>query len=401
MKKKILFSGIITLLGILFLLQAYIQNKYIYPEWKNNIYVEKKWEPIGLNPDQLILSFTGFTEFLSGLLWIRADEFFHEGNYDAVLPLMRLSILLDPHNTELYTVGMWHMSYNFTDSFHKSDKRYIPLALALGKEGTEKNPNHSDVFFELGWQWYHKIDDFHENAVKWFQKATEKKDILPSRKNMLAHAMVKNNQIDHAIETLYKFKKETATTDFSRHEILDHNLNTLLTRSAYRTYKGNTSIKPNLSGVVKTVKPKIIEIDGVCDTGLEADRIKIIFREINPSFSNPASLNWDSLSTVQIEPNYNLTYYQDTAYIRNGKFKFRINMSKDPTFYPLLTENYVLELLYDPRCSNPFQQDYIGLNGEFLKDKYLRKDIRSGRNVLYHAIYFDKKNLFEPFNAKF
>src|SRR4051812_10117651 len=39
----------------------------------------------------------GFRQVIAGLLWVRSDAFFHEGNYDAILPLIRLITWLDPN----------------------------------------------------------------------------------------------------------------------------------------------------------------------------------------------------------------------------------------------------------------------------------------------------------------
>ena len=115
----------------------------------------------------------GFRELIAGILWVKADSFFDTGNYDAILPLIRLVTILDPHQIDVYATGMWHIGYNFTDEEQRSDRRYIPAALALGKEGYQNNPNTYEMFFETGWMWYHKIDDDYEHAVDLFLEARE------------------------------------------------------------------------------------------------------------------------------------------------------------------------------------------------------------------------------------
>jgi len=78
----------------------------------------------------------GLKEVVAGLLWVRADEFFHSGNYAAVIPIVRIVTWLDPHQIDVYDTGAWHLSYNFTDSQERSDRRYIPASRALYREGT-------------------------------------------------------------------------------------------------------------------------------------------------------------------------------------------------------------------------------------------------------------------------
>ena len=83
----------------------------------------------GLNNEFLLLPLLGFREAAAGLLWVRCDEFFHSGDYDAILPLVRLITWLDPHADNVYVTGAWHLSYNFTDSSERSDRRYIGPAM--------------------------------------------------------------------------------------------------------------------------------------------------------------------------------------------------------------------------------------------------------------------------------
>ncbi|MFN7019275.1 MAG: hypothetical protein ACK4RG_08415, partial [Fimbriimonadales bacterium] len=142
---------------VLLLIQAALQAR-IFPLWVRN-YAPKQATPIGLAPEQLLVAVAGFREFLAAILWVRADGFFDSGNYDAVLPMLRLVTWLDPHNIDVYSTGAWHMGYNFTDESQRSDRRYIPMALKFLEEGIQNNPAVWDLYFEMGWMYYHKIQD--------------------------------------------------------------------------------------------------------------------------------------------------------------------------------------------------------------------------------------------------
>ena len=59
--------------------------------------------------------------------------------------------------------GAWHMDYNFTDSQERSDRRYIPMSLALLKEGNHNNPDEVDLYSDMAFvHYFRKIQDFPE-----------------------------------------------------------------------------------------------------------------------------------------------------------------------------------------------------------------------------------------------
>src|SRR5215467_15037589 len=88
----------------------------------------------GLSNEFILGPALGLQQAVAGALWVRADEFFHEGDYDAILPIVRMVTWLDPHQLDVYITGGWHLAYNFTDSSERSDRRYIPAALKLLEE---------------------------------------------------------------------------------------------------------------------------------------------------------------------------------------------------------------------------------------------------------------------------
>ncbi len=209
-------------------------------------------------PGQFMFAmFSGFKDVISGALWVRADEFFHTGNYEEIIPLIRLVTWLDPHNIDVFNTGAWHMDYNFTDSSEKSDKRNIALAVQLLKEGIAKNPDRWDLYFELAWVHYQKKLDDYVNAVKYMKLATEhdgydsntgKRIPRPEFvERMLAHALENSGDIEGAIkewqiaysrsETLLKHKdKSMDWSAGSERElmVINKNLALLYLRKAWR-----------------------------------------------------------------------------------------------------------------------------------------------------------------------
>jgi len=207
-------------------------------------------------PGQFIVaSMTGFKEVVAGTLWVRADTFFHKGQYHAIVPIVRLVTWLDPHNIDVFTTGAWHLDYNFVDDLQMSDKRYIPASIALLKEGIKHNPNIWDLYFELAWTHYNKKLEDHKAALEYFQEACKRDGVDPNtgRKTerpeyvdrMLAHQYEKLGMFDEAekqwfasrkrVEDMMKNRKGVTTfVDQNSIDVCDRNLCMLYLRKAWR-----------------------------------------------------------------------------------------------------------------------------------------------------------------------
>src|SRR5437868_4628852 len=125
LKNKQVLVGAIALLLIA---QGTLQQASLWPAWKVKYSPKGEMGPgaPGLDPGSFLVALAGFREMIAGILWVRADSFFDNGNYDAVLPIIRLVTILDPHQVDVYATGMWHIGYNFTDEESRSDRRYLP-----------------------------------------------------------------------------------------------------------------------------------------------------------------------------------------------------------------------------------------------------------------------------------
>jgi len=158
----------------------------------------------------LVATFAGFKEVIAGALWVRADEFFHTGLYQAILPIIRMVTWLDPHNVDVYTTGAWHVGYNFTDASERSDKRYLPLAVALLKEGIANNPNRWNLYFELGYTHYdRKLEDF-PNAIKYYELASQQKGVDPNTGESMERPAFVDRILAHEYEKVGAFDKAVA-----------------------------------------------------------------------------------------------------------------------------------------------------------------------------------------------
>ncbi len=207
----------------------------------------------------MVASFTGFEQVVAGALWIRADDFFHRGQYEYIIPIVRMVTWLDPHNIDVYITGAWHLDYNFVDEANSlSDKRYIPVAIALMKEGIRNNPTIWDLYFELGWTHYCKKLNDSEKALEWISKACEFDGVDPNtgRKirrydfvdRMKAHMLERCGRFDEAIAQWEKARASSVAAieknkrkpgsggyvDQGSLDICDRNLSLLLLRLGWR-----------------------------------------------------------------------------------------------------------------------------------------------------------------------
>lgn len=434
MKNRGLLLGALAGLAVF---QGWLYGSQIRPIWLKN-YAPKNTEMVsGLDPTQMLAAVAGFRELVAGILWVRADSFFDTGNYDAVLPLIRLVTWLDPHQIDVFTTGMWHIGYNFTDEESRSDRRYLSAAIALGKEGARQNPETYELFFETGWIWFHKIDDSYGEAVKWFTDANEREDMLPARRNLLANALFRDGQIDKALEHYEKMleaaeerlKDSQAYQGTQQRDTVESNMDNTIVRMVQRGYfaakrnDGSASsqqydVNPPFDvgfTVRATVEgPKVIRFEGTWNVKPVGTRVRVVLRDADFPNAIPAGANWDMTDAVNLDPDPKLTFMQDQLFVRNQRFNRKVDMSKDPTMYPFQGQKYLIEFYYNPRSAPAHIQDKFGYNGEGMTDKnYLSKDARPNQRVIYCAFevtrdqllrrgeWYDKTPVFESkgFNA--
>ncbi len=369
----------------------------------------------GLAPDQLLFVLGGFRELIAGILWVKADSFFDTGNYDAILPLIRLVTILDPHQIDVYATGMWHIGYNFTDEEQRSDRRYIPAALALGREGHENNPNTYEMFFETGWMWYHKIDDDYEHAVNLFLEARQRPDMIPARKNLLAMAYQRQGRPDKALDTyltLYDqaVKAMADSKDYqarSNRDTIEGNADTTLVRLVQRGWIAGKEGRPTtgydntppfdvgFSAKVTVTGTRELKVEGTWGVQPVGTRIRIVLRDKDYPGAKPAGMDWDGNGQVNLEPDKKLTFMQDGLFVKNRRFNRKIDMSRDPTMYPFSSKEYVVEFYYNPRSAPPHIQDKFSWDGTGMTDKnFLSTDVRpEGQRVVYAKLELTKDQL--------
>jgi tetratricopeptide (TPR) repeat protein len=371
----------------------------------------------GLNNEFMLLPLLGFREAAAGLLWVRCDEFFHSGDYDAILPLVRLITWLDPHADNVYVTGAWHLDYNFTDAAERSDRRYIAPAISLLDEGILNNPNIPDIKFEKGWQCFDKIKDF-ESAQRAFEAAIagpNKDEMTVGPKDqdnegywpyaaplkdlhMLAHTLEKRGRIPEAIaewdRALARSSKalQKAPTDFSQkslHSAEVHNRAEALQRynnryTAANHDHNNPTKYPAVYAAAATGGAKPGPFDVSLKPVIDVPR-KYTFKisgRINLADGGRVDVrisDWNYKDRVAAPdlralepPDLSQTILIDSISVRKSTFAREMDMSKDPKMYSFSNKEkqYKIVLTFNSRTTSPHIQDFAGWSGEGLTDSH-------------------------------
>ena len=219
---------------------------------------------------------TGFRQVIAGLLWVRTDTFFHSGNYDAVLPMIRMITWLDPNWMDVYATGAWHLMYNFTDTDQRSDRRYLGPGIALLNEGIANNPHKYDMYKEKGWNSFDKLKDYDlaSEALAQGVTADPQYDITQVG-HLLAHSLERAGRIDDSIAQWQKVidehkkrinKPGVTAEEKGRNESglrsSTENWKHLQIRKKVRAENTQPPIDVQFTAKVTRVKPRVLKIEG-------------------------------------------------------------------------------------------------------------------------------------------
>lgn len=416
-------QSLIGLVVVLFVFVAYMQS-VMDPQRQK--YQPGKVTQVDIGTEFIAATLIGLKEVVAGLLWVRTDEFFHTGNYEAIIPMVRIITWLDPHQLDVYDTGAWHLAYNFTDSQERSDRRYIPAARALLEEGIRNNPNIFDLYFSLGWTNFQKIQDY-QDAVKWFRLANTKGSIDPATGKVrppraqfkdrpqfvghsLAHALERAGMIDDAIaqwkqniedNKAYARRYPKDQGNKAMIDVAYNNLHQLEFEKAARA-----KIRPvknaHFEGHFQRLGPRKFRVYGTIDLPTGA-RVRVRLTDKN--------FHEQQFKTFTYQINDKQTILIDDLYVRDGKFDRVIDIQKDAAIYPLRSQDYTLSLSFNPPTAadfvlgvpaeaaldhgskaEKFQYGSIGWHGEGLADqKHLV--VKNGVRMLEIKIPLKRKDL--------
>ncbi len=383
----------------------------------------------GTSFQTLVPTLLGVREVLASLMWVRADDYFHRGEYRPIISMVRQITTIDPHQLDVYATGAWHMAYNFMD------KRLIADGVKFLEEGSKNNDNVYDLYFELGYMHYDKTKDFPQ-SVKAYQSASTRGTTIAGRsrppsyvRHQLAHAIEKMGDIDRCIiqwrDNLrvadeLRARGETelgaagVNTSAARHNLYinERRLNERLAAMAERAGDAATALK-HWSGNVQLANAWLKDEPGhtammadLQKANLEVSRLRGgKLRPVDPTnvavdfkitrmapkkLLVEGTINVLHLSRIlvriadkdydkRVEKGFdfkmsNCTLEYDAVSCQRGKFRREFDLNKDPAdmgreateVYPLKADEYEVSFTYNPRAQAVFIQDRYGWNGEGL-----------------------------------
>ncbi len=155
-------------------------------------------EQLVIMPGEFVTNFVigGFRGIAVDIIWIKIDDMWHHGKWFEIIPLLRAATWLQPHFLEAWELGAWHMAYNlyvYAEGMPDREK-YIEEGIRFLKEGLAKNRNVYDLWFNLGWIYYHKLKDY-DKGIRYFRGAIRYKH--PSYiDRLIAHGYRKKGDIE-------------------------------------------------------------------------------------------------------------------------------------------------------------------------------------------------------------
>ena len=132
---------------------------------------------------------SGFRSQVANLLWMKSDEYWHEGLMNRQIPIMEAVVTLDPQFIDAWSTAGWHWAYNiYAEEPNKPELKNNPKALRAKQQsdietgldyldrGEEMNPETYRLWFENAWTRANKAGIFDERTVNLLREARTKSD---------------------------------------------------------------------------------------------------------------------------------------------------------------------------------------------------------------------------------
>lgn len=102
----------------------------------------------------------GFRGIAVDFLWARAIARHEEKKYYELLAVNNLIAKLQPNFPAVWIFQAWNMAYNIVSEWDAPQNKWkwISTGLNFAKKGAVKNPDSGDLFFELGYMYFHLFD---------------------------------------------------------------------------------------------------------------------------------------------------------------------------------------------------------------------------------------------------
>ncbi len=153
---------------------------------------------------------SGFKSQVANLLWMKSDEYWHEGLFTRQTPLMEAVVTLDPQFIDAWSTAGWHWAYNiYADVPANPDNKALgekvirkkqEEAVATGIDyldrGANMNPDTYRLWFEWGWTRAEKAGLYDEETLDHYRMARKQSDARTIEVSGPGGTLVKKNGLD-------------------------------------------------------------------------------------------------------------------------------------------------------------------------------------------------------------
>ena len=109
----------------------------------------------------------GFRGIAANVLWIRAEEFKQDQDWDRLKATVDLITKLQPHFLSIWTFQGWNLAYNVSVEWDAPEDKYewIKQGIKFVQEGVRKNQQSPDLIWDTAWFYYHKLGFSDESII--------------------------------------------------------------------------------------------------------------------------------------------------------------------------------------------------------------------------------------------
>ena len=174
---------------------------------------------------------SGFKSQVANLLWMKSDEYWHQGLFTRQVPLMEAVVTLDPKFVDAWSTAGWHWAYNIyadiptNPAYKAKGEKYIArlqnnaVATGLGylKRGANANPDTYRLWFEWGWTRAEKAGFYDDNTLNLYEIARTKSDARTTQRTKVVNGKavtyyvqgmdLMGRTIGHLYERIPEFQK--------------------------------------------------------------------------------------------------------------------------------------------------------------------------------------------------
>jgi hypothetical protein len=109
----------------------------------------------------------GFRGIVADLLWLRAEEYKKDHDWDRLDTTVELITKLQPHFLSIWTFQGWNLAYNVSVEWDAPEDKYtwIKQGIKFVQEGVAKNRRSPDLIWDTAWFYYHKLGFADESII--------------------------------------------------------------------------------------------------------------------------------------------------------------------------------------------------------------------------------------------